>query len=220
MSTNESGKRARPALRGRILDAARRIVVRDGLAALSMRKIADAIGYAPATLYVYFSGRDEIAGALRAQVRAQLLDALASTGQIDDPRERLRTLAQAYLRFAVEHPQAYRLVFMPEPDHGAMRRVAAEPAEAAEAGDAALAARVTQALEAIEAQGALPAGADSEAWAGLILATLHGIVASMLAGEVAATAEAAARRIDLAFDAWFGARRRDAPQASKAVASA
>jgi len=63
----------RQALRKRILDGAQRIVTRDGYAALSMRKIADAIGYSPASLYLYFENRDEIARALGHEGHEQLL---------------------------------------------------------------------------------------------------------------------------------------------------
>lgn len=105
----------RQAQRERILDAARRIVTRDGFAALSMRKIADAIGYSPAALYLYFENRDEIARALGDEGHAQLLAALESPAQIADPVERLRALAQAYIAFGHAQPQAYRLVFVDLP---------------------------------------------------------------------------------------------------------
>jgi AcrR family transcriptional regulator len=113
---DDTGRLAlRQALRGRILDAARRIVARDGFEALSMRKIAHAIGYSPASLYLYFENRDEIARALGDEGYAQLLAELALSGQIADPAERLRALAQAYVAFGLAHPQAYRLVFVDLP---------------------------------------------------------------------------------------------------------
>jgi AcrR family transcriptional regulator len=105
----------RQALRGRILDAARRIVTRDGFEALSMRKIAHAIGYSPASLYLYFENRDEIARALGDEGYTQLLAELEPHGQIADPAERLRALAHAYVAFGQAHPQAYRLVFVDLP---------------------------------------------------------------------------------------------------------
>jgi len=112
----DAGRHAlRQALRGRILDAARRIVTRDGFEALSMRKIAHAIGYSPAALYLYFENRDEITRALGEEGYAQLLAELEPYGQIADPAARLRALAQAYIAFGQLHPQAYRLVFIDLP---------------------------------------------------------------------------------------------------------
>ena len=117
MGINERKTREKQALRDRILEAARRIVIREGFAALSMRKIADAIEYSPATLYLYFASRDEIARALCTQGYAQLLASFEPLAQIADPAERLRALARAYVAFGVAHPQTYRLIFMEDPTY-------------------------------------------------------------------------------------------------------
>ena len=117
MGINERKTREKQALRERILEAARRIVIREGFAALSMRKIADAIEYSPATLYLYFASRDEIARALCAEGYAQLLASFEPLVQITDPAERLRALTRAYVAFGVAHPQTYRLIFMEDPTY-------------------------------------------------------------------------------------------------------
>src|SRR5579871_3075815 len=117
MGIAERKHRQKQALRERILDAARRIVVREGFDALSMRKIADAIEYSPATLYLHFASRDEIAHALCAEGYAQLLQTFVPLAQIADPAERLRALGRAYVAFGVEHPETYRLIFMEDPSY-------------------------------------------------------------------------------------------------------
>ncbi|WP_246217426.1 TetR/AcrR family transcriptional regulator [Paraburkholderia panacisoli] len=117
MGIVERKKRQKQALRERILDAARRIVVREGFAALSMRKIADAIEYSPATLYLHFASRDEIARALCAEGYAQLLATFVPLVGIADPAERLKALGRAYVAFGVAHPQTYRLIFMEDPSY-------------------------------------------------------------------------------------------------------
>ncbi len=120
--TGRAPDAARQALRARILEAARRIVTRDGFAALSMRKIASAIGYSPASLYLYFQNRDAIAHALGDEGYAQLLAALALPADpaqpVAEPAERLRALVEAYVAFARAHPQTYRLVFVDLPGTG------------------------------------------------------------------------------------------------------
>ena len=129
MGITERKTRQKQALRERILDAARRIVVREGFAALSMRKIADAIEYSPATLYLYFASRDEIARALCTEGYAQLLATFEPLAQIADPAERLKAMARAYVGFGVAHPQTYRLIFMEDPTYMGAALGAASEAE-------------------------------------------------------------------------------------------
>ncbi|RKT27431.1 TetR family transcriptional regulator [Paraburkholderia sp. RAU2J] len=112
MGIAERKSRQKQALRERILDAARRIVMREGFAALSMRKIADAIEYSPATLYLHFASRDEIAHALCAEGYAQLLETFVPLAGIVDPAERLKALGRAYVAFGITHGETYRLIFM------------------------------------------------------------------------------------------------------------
>ena len=129
MGITERKTRQKQALRERILDAARRIVVREGFAALSMRKIADAIEYSPATLYLYFASRDEIARALCTEGYAQLLATFEPLAQIADPADRLKAMAHAYVGFGVAHPQTYRLIFMEDPTYMGAALGAASEAE-------------------------------------------------------------------------------------------
>lgn len=91
--------------------------MREGFAALSMRKIADAIEYSPATLYLHFASRDEIAQALCAEGYAQLLETFVPLAGIADPAERLKALGRAYVAFGVAHPETYRLIFMEDPSY-------------------------------------------------------------------------------------------------------
>ncbi|NYH19565.1 AcrR family transcriptional regulator [Paraburkholderia bryophila] len=131
MGIAERKNRQKQALRERILDASRRIVMREGFAALSMRKIADAIEYSPATLYLHFASRDEIAQALCEEGYAQLLATFEPHARIADPAERLKALGRAYIAFGVEHPQTYRLIFMEDPSYtGAALGGAARKAQA------------------------------------------------------------------------------------------
>ncbi|MFM0504655.1 TetR/AcrR family transcriptional regulator [Paraburkholderia caffeinilytica] len=139
MGIVERKSRQKQALRERILDAARRIVMREGFAALSMRKIADAIEYSPATLYLHFASRDEIAQALCAEGYAQLLETFVPLAQIADPAERLKALGRAYVAFGVAHPETYRLIFMEDPSYTGAALSGAAAAAGAGASAAAVA---------------------------------------------------------------------------------
>jgi len=69
MATKRSERRAREhlATRAAILDAARRVAARDGARDLSLRGVAAEAGFAPAALYSYFTGKDELLLALAAE---------------------------------------------------------------------------------------------------------------------------------------------------------
>jgi AcrR family transcriptional regulator len=69
MATKRSERRAREhlATRAAILEAARRVAARDGARDLSLRGVAAEAGFAPAALYSYFAGKDELLLALAAE---------------------------------------------------------------------------------------------------------------------------------------------------------
>ncbi len=115
MGSSERKERQRATLQQQILDAAREITLRDGFAALTMRKIAEAIEYAPGTIYLYFESRDEIAIQLCRQGYRELLDCLKPTATIADPRARLRAIADTYVNFGLTNTATYRLIFMEDP---------------------------------------------------------------------------------------------------------
>ena len=102
-------------LRERILATARELVLRKGFAELSIRKLADAIGYAPGTIYLYFTNRDEIVREICLRGFAELFEQMKSAADVVDPRERLAGLLRAYANFAVNNPETYRLSFMEDP---------------------------------------------------------------------------------------------------------
>lgn len=199
MGIAERKTREKQALRERILDAARRIVMRDGFAALSMRKIADAIEYSPATLYLHFENRDEIAHALCAEGYAQLLETFVPLAAIEDPRERLHALGRAYVAFGLAHPQTYRLIFMEDPSYTSATLTGNRSDDS---GDAAFQIMI-DALDALRDAGRLPLPSTaSVVWAEALWSILHGIVALQLTCPVFPHA-APELLVDVAFGAWF-----------------
>ncbi|CAD6535980.1 hypothetical protein LMG27952_03093 [Paraburkholderia hiiakae] len=207
--------------RERILDAARRIATRDGLGALSMRKIADAIGYSPASLYLYFAGRDEIAEALGQEGYAQLLAQFEPLTLIPDARERLHALAHAYVAYGCDHPQTYGLIFMarkarPERVGPAARRQSDAPDAVDEPDGGAALASGAQLFAATLSALTPASGAriDSATLAQSLWATLHGVVMLTLARAGFQDA-APGPLIDATLDAWFGTR--DAAATSSTV---
>jgi len=101
--------------RAKIVNAARKLFVKRGFDAVSMRDIAKAAGYTPGALYVHFADKLQLIHAMMQQDFRSFDDATTNVMQIADPVARLRVLAQGYVRFALAHPHHYKLMFMTEP---------------------------------------------------------------------------------------------------------
>jgi AcrR family transcriptional regulator len=95
-----------------ILDAALQLFISEGYGAVTMRGIAARVGCSPGNLYHYFPGKNEIFLALRDQGFELFRQYQARTRDVSDPVDRLRAHAAAYLRFAMEQPRHYELMFL------------------------------------------------------------------------------------------------------------
>ena len=94
------------------LEAAEAIVASEGVAALSVRRIAQSIGYTHGTLYLVFENLDGLLLELNRRTLDELTAALEQAWRDAEPgRNRLERLARAYLDFARAHPERFRLVF-------------------------------------------------------------------------------------------------------------
>jgi AcrR family transcriptional regulator len=111
----ERREREREQLRSRIIDAARDLLLEQGLGGLSMRAIAERIEYSPATIYIYFKDKDEL---IREVVRtgfgllAEMLAAeLAQSRESSRDADQYGAAGRAYVRFALENPAYFRVMF-------------------------------------------------------------------------------------------------------------
>jgi AcrR family transcriptional regulator len=87
-----------------IADAARAVLDREGLEALTVGTVAREVGVKPPSLYKHFAGKREIEAVLVADGFAALAAALEAAGPDLD------ALGGAYRAFGLEHPQLYRLM--------------------------------------------------------------------------------------------------------------
>jgi len=114
-----------------ILAAARRLVERDGPAALSMQAVADAVGVRAPSLYKRFADRAALLGAVQRQVFAELGERLEVAAARPGPDYALAAVADAYRAFARAHPHLYALMYSPDVPRDeagdAARRAAAQP---------------------------------------------------------------------------------------------
>ncbi|MBB5189506.1 AcrR family transcriptional regulator [Silvimonas terrae] len=164
-------------MRELILEAAREIVVREGFAALSMRKIAEAIEYSPATLYLHFENRDAIARAICAAGYADFARELVPAMESEpDPVTRLEIMAQSYVAFGLTHPETYRLIFMVSPEYASALSEGNDEERAGEKAFFELVGAFTQ----LRATGRLHGDQTDLQLAEMLWASLHGIVSLKL----------------------------------------
>ena len=109
--------------RAEILSAAERIFVAHGYEGATIRKIADEVGVSSTALYMHFRDKDQILLEICSSAMEELLanNRLISAKPID-PVSRVRMMLEAYVAFALHHPNAYRLVFCGTPGMDALRR--------------------------------------------------------------------------------------------------
>ena len=112
MGPKERREREREEIRGRILEAARELFASDGYEAVTMRRIADRIEYSPTAIYFHFKDKETLLKELCSIDFHSLARQFGPIGKIGDPIERLRRAGHAYIRFGIDHPNHYRLMFM------------------------------------------------------------------------------------------------------------
>jgi len=105
-ATTRRGERGR----AEILAAGRELLLERGLDGLSLREVARRAEYAPSALYNHFKDKDELVIALAMGAVGTLAARLSAVAPGPAP-ERLRGLGQAYVGFAEDHPQEYRVIF-------------------------------------------------------------------------------------------------------------
>lgn len=100
------------ATRERLLTIARDLLLEQGIAGFSMRKVATACDLSATAIYRHFDDKDAlVSAAIQEGFRvfaSYLMDALEEA----TPLERMRKAGQRYFDFAVEHPRDYALIFM------------------------------------------------------------------------------------------------------------
>jgi AcrR family transcriptional regulator len=112
MSIIERKDREKAEMRKLILDAAMELLIDEGYANVSIRKIAAKIEYSPGSIYTYFKDKDSIYYALHNEGFAILYQKQLSAQGISDPRDRLIAHGRAYIDFALNNQQYYDIMFI------------------------------------------------------------------------------------------------------------
>lgn len=107
------------ALKQALIDAGAQILARDGIAGLSLRKVARQAGVSHAAPYAHFNDKQDLLAAIAGDGSRRLYrqTRLAAEQFCGDPRRQLLETAWAQLQFALAEPEAYRLVACGAPQH-------------------------------------------------------------------------------------------------------
>jgi AcrR family transcriptional regulator len=170
--------------RDEILWAAKKLFLKEGYEATTIRRIADSVGVSAPALYLYFKDKEAIMLALCDQTFSGLIERM---GEIEKeglpPIERLRHCGESYVRFALENPQEYWLTFLSgntpkqikERGH---RPETIDPNEPGASGAIAF-AKLMGMFRDIENAG-MPLHYPVETAAELVWMSLHGLVAALI----------------------------------------
>jgi AcrR family transcriptional regulator len=112
-------------LRDDLLAATERLMIETGSAdGVSIRAIADAVGVTPPSIYLHFPDKESLILAV-CERHFETFDAVIEQAgaSTDDPVESLRRRGRAYVRFGLENPEPYRILFMTRTDGEQQRDV-------------------------------------------------------------------------------------------------
>lgn len=96
----------------KILSAARKLLDRKGVEAVTMRRVAGAVGVTPMALYRHFADRDALLNTLANAGFEALAKRVATADLPDDPEEQLMRILGVFLDFALEKPHLFELMFL------------------------------------------------------------------------------------------------------------
>jgi AcrR family transcriptional regulator len=101
-----------------IVNAAMDLLAQNGLRGMSIRSVAGAVGLAPNAMYSYFVDREHLEAAVAAEVAGRLHAMLLEACAEKTSEESIRSLAKAYLHFAMEQHLIYEALVVTRPASG------------------------------------------------------------------------------------------------------
>lgn len=104
-------------LRDEIVEAADRLLAQRGTQrAVSIQDIAAEVGCTPPAIYLHFADKRSLMVEVCRRHFARFRDALAGeAAKAEDPLASLALRGRAYVRFGLENPERYRILFMHRP---------------------------------------------------------------------------------------------------------
>ncbi|MCA9659155.1 MAG: helix-turn-helix transcriptional regulator [Myxococcales bacterium] len=177
--------RRRASRRQGILDAAREVIVEEGLG-FTMDKVADAADVSKPALYYYFRSKEEVIGALAVEVLRIEVETLGrAIVDAEDGLEALAAVVRAKVELYQDDPDAFRILYLWAPMLGVADSVRmSEMIPLQEVVTHALEAKLARA----QARREIDRGADPHRLATVAWSSAHGLLSLVLsAGDPAAS---------------------------------
>jgi|SRR5579859_1823870 len=103
---------ARNSTSNRITAAARRLLDREGPDAVTMRRVAKAVGITPMALYRHVADRDDLLNNLADAGFYDLAARAAKTSLPPNPEQQLMRIVDVFVDFGLENPRMFELMFL------------------------------------------------------------------------------------------------------------
>ncbi len=94
--------------RQRILESARQLIVKGGMRAVTMRRLAKDADLSVTTLYNLIGGREKIVAALVGDAIDRMDEVLAREAPLEDPLERCRAVVSVSIEYVVQNEAIFR----------------------------------------------------------------------------------------------------------------
>lgn len=102
-------------LRQKILEEALALVSREGVEGVTMRALANKLGYSPATIYLYFRNKEDLFHEIARHAAARLMALTDACVDKPDASVARDEFARTYVDFALEQPHLYRIMANVDP---------------------------------------------------------------------------------------------------------
>lgn len=112
MSISDRKQRDKIEMENLILNSAMDLFLKEGYDNVTIRKIAEKIEYSPTTIYLYFKDKAEIFFTLQKIAFRKFNEEQLKTSEIKDPVKRFFEHGKSYVKFAIENPRYYDLMFI------------------------------------------------------------------------------------------------------------
>jgi AcrR family transcriptional regulator len=196
-ASRERREQQKEDVRRTILREAGELFLEHGYEGFSMRRVAERIGYSATTIYRYYEDKDDLLIAVVHEGFVEFARRLAEAAEgATGPRTRLEALGRAYIKFGLESPVYYQMMFMQRADLFFEKR--REQTQPMIASFDVLQETVREAMDA----GLMKRG-DVEVFSHVIWSAVHGVTSLALANPATFTADEVEKSTALALKMIF-----------------
>ena len=99
--------------RGYFIEAAKKIIKEEGTEKLTVKKVADLAGFAPGTLYNYFSDLNALYAYCVADFWIECKTKVErAVKNIQDPKEKIVVSSNSYVNYFIDNQNVFKLIFL------------------------------------------------------------------------------------------------------------